>query len=447
MPPRHQAGVETYTSRLAAALAARHATAVFAADDDPARTPGSVSERDGGGYPVIEVAEPRRTDRPSDTWRSPRAEAAFEATLRRFRPDVVHFQNLRFLGFELPSLARRAGARTLATLHDHWLICARDGQLVDASGALCAGPAPAKCAACLTGYRWGLSPAEARAARVAARFKARFGPDLTPTLRRGALWLRRLRAGGARPSPDTLPAVEARSAALLRVFDAIDLFTAPSAFVATVHVAAGLPPARIVRLPYGMDPPRRTSPISRPGSPLRIGYFGTVTPHKGPDLLIDAFSALPPGAATLDVHGRDDQRPEFSGPLKRRGRALGVRFHGAYRPEEAGDLLAGVDVVVAPSRWQENFPLAVLEARAAGRAAVVAETGGLREMVRDRVDGLLFRPGDAVDLARALRELLDDREAVARYAAAAPRPATTAEHVATLERLYAGGPSAEEGAP
>jgi glycosyltransferase involved in cell wall biosynthesis len=55
------------------------------------------------------------------------------------------------------------------------------------------------------------------------------------------------------------------------------------------------------------------------------------------------------------------------------------------------------------SRWPENAPLVLLEARAAGCPVVAPAIGGIPELVEDGVDGWLYRPGDAADLARALR--------------------------------------------
>src|SRR4029079_19166499 len=55
LPPRHAAGTEVYTWRLAEALAKTHAVTVFATDDDPRRKPGSLARRAGPGFEVVEL--------------------------------------------------------------------------------------------------------------------------------------------------------------------------------------------------------------------------------------------------------------------------------------------------------------------------------------------------------------------------------------------------------
>jgi hypothetical protein len=67
---------------------------------------------------------------------------------------------------------------------------------------------------------------------------------------------------------------------------------------------------------------------------------------------------------------------------------------------------------------------------------VVSGHGGLAEAVRHDVDGLHFRPGDASDLARALRRLADDPDLRERLAARSPAVPTMDEHVSRLTALY-----------
>ena len=82
------------------------------------------------------------------------------------------------------------------------------------------------------------------------------------------------------------------------------------------------------------------------------------------------------------------------------------------------------DVLVVPSRWYENSPNVILEAFAAGLPVVVADHGGMAEMVREGIDGLRFNPGDVSSLAGALRRLCDDPGLLERLRAGV-RPPTT----------------------
>ncbi len=71
------------------------------------------------------------------------------------------------------------------------------------------------------------------------------------------------------------------------------------------------------------------------------------------------------------------------------------------------EVVAGSRGIVLPSEWYENAPMSVLEAFALGKPAIGARIGGIPEMVREGVSGLLFESGNAEDLARAMRTLAE----------------------------------------
>lgn len=77
--------------------------------------------------------------------------------------------------------------------------------------------------------------------------------------------------------------------------------------------------------------------------------------------------------------------------------------------------LADSTVYVLPSFYGEGQPRTVLEAMATGRAIITTDSPGCRETVVDRENGLLVQPGDAADLARAMRQLLDSPELAVTY--------------------------------
>jgi glycosyltransferase involved in cell wall biosynthesis len=92
-------------------------------------------------------------------------------------------------------------------------------------------------------------------------------------------------------------------------------------------------------------------------------------------------------------------------------------------------------LAVVPSLWPEPFGMVAMEALAAGTPVVASRVGGLPEIVRDGVDGVLVGPGDPAALAATVRELLEDdarREAMAasaRSGASRFAPAVVAEAV------------------
>jgi glycosyltransferase involved in cell wall biosynthesis len=95
--------------------------------------------------------------------------------------------------------------------------------------------------------------------------------------------------------------------------------------------------------------------------------------------------------------------------------------------DDVPDVLAALEVVVLPS-VDEPFGMVLIEAMAAGRPVVAADSGGPREIVQDAETGLLFRTGDAASLAAAILKLLDDAGLARSLADAGSRRARDAFH-------------------
>jgi glycosyltransferase involved in cell wall biosynthesis len=73
------------------------------------------------------------------------------------------------------------------------------------------------------------------------------------------------------------------------------------------------------------------------------------------------------------------------------------------------DVFAAFDVTVVPSVLPEPFGRVVMESMAAGTPVIGSDCGGIPEQIVPGVTGLLFKPGDEKDLAKALDELLGDK--------------------------------------
>jgi glycosyltransferase involved in cell wall biosynthesis len=112
-----------------------------------------------------------------------------------------------------------------------------------------------------------------------------------------------------------------------------------------------------------------------------------------------------------------------------------------WRPhsDRIADELAQASVVVLPS-YREGFPKTIIDAAAAGRAAVTADVPGCRDAVVAGVTGELCRVRDAASLAEVLGPLLEDRERLQRMGSAARVHAEAhfgiEQVIATHLRLY-----------
>jgi glycosyltransferase involved in cell wall biosynthesis len=194
--------------------------------------------------------------------------------------------------------------------------------------------------------------------------------------------------------------------------------------------------------PYGIDAARlrEAGGARRPSDALRVGFVGTLAPHKGPDLLVRAFRALPRDLdVTLRVHGGGGGYEDYAEGLRRLAAAdERIGLAGAFAKEDLGRVLGGMDVLVVPSRWYENAPGVIFEAFAAGLPVVATDLGGMSEFVRHGENGLLFPLDDAEELARLLRRLAEEPGLLQKLREGVPPVKSVGEYVEELESVYAG---------
>jgi glycosyltransferase involved in cell wall biosynthesis len=134
---------------------------------------------------------------------------------------------------------------------------------------------------------------------------------------------------------------------------------------------------------------------------------------KGIEYLLQAAASVLhklPEARFL-IMGDGPERKALQDKAHRLGIFERVAFTG-YRPDVPA-LLDIVDVFACPS-IQEGFPFSVLEAMRAGKPVVATRTGGIPELVRHGVDGVLIDVGDVRGLAEAITQLLVDSHLRAR---------------------------------
>ena len=186
------------------------------------------------------------------------------------------------------------------------------------------------------------------------------------------------------------------------------------------HVADafGIAPRRVTVIPNGIDPtdlqpvadlPRLRARFAAPDEKLVL-LVGRLVYEKGFHLALEAMPRLIErlGGVRFLVAGTGTAESE----LKAQARKLGLMEHGTFVGWTGDDVLHSLyriaDLCVVPSIY-EPFGLVALEAMASGCPTIVADTGGLREVVPggQRV-GLRFRARDSSSLARMSEKLLAD---------------------------------------
>ena len=209
--------------------------------------------------------------------------------------------------------------------------------------------------------------------------------------------------------------------------------TAVADYLRQVAVGIGVPAERIRVIPNGVDlgcfaPTEATRARVRCGLPVNRPILLTVAAvyaWKGQHLVMEALPALRerfPDLLYVMVGGTRAEEPTYVSTLRRRVTELGlddhVRFAGPQPHAELGQWFNAANVSVLATR-SEGCPNVLLESLACGVPVVSTEVGGVPEIIRSGVDGVLAPYGDIPALQAALKSALErtwDREALVRRA-------------------------------
>jgi glycosyltransferase involved in cell wall biosynthesis len=437
-PPYSSQGSEVYCDALSRELARTEDVRAFHTSSVPHSWWRRLRRENVGGLETYHCVDGGPYVRLAD-WPNRFLRRSFRTALAQFRPEVVHFHNYLSLGDDLVTLARDGGAAVVYTLHDYGLIC--PNTLLRRDDGVPCGKQDADffqdC--CPVLIRTGLGGRWRWAARLPSLARWQMYARQHP--RR---WQRRVlgavTAGAARwlgdPRSTDVPHKRAFYLAhTRRLVEDVDLFLAPSEFLRQRYLRCGVPPRKIEFQRYGMR--KFLVARRRTGPGVRFGYIGALHPHKGIELLLEAFAGVEDGAS-LHVFGSVFGSPISDGFWRRisdRPRA-NVVFHGAYDNRRVGEVLAGLDAVVVPSVWYENSPLTIQEAFMAGVPVITADAGGMAELVRDGIDGVHFRFGDTADLRAKLRHVARHPELLDRLGRGIPPVPGIEDHATAVLARY-----------
>ena len=398
-PAESMGGTGLYVAALARALVeANHAVAVVS--PAPGGETQQLSHDDGVEAWCIATDSVRRW---SDTWDG--SVYGWQAWCRSWRPDVVHIHHLS--GWPL-TLVEQTPCRTVVTLHDYAIPCAR-GQLLTPELEGCTGPTPTACTRCL-GPALKSHPIVNAVGQWVSRVPKLYG------------WARQV-ASRRQQSDGAHPHVTARLDAAQKALAAADYLLSPS------HDLAD----RMDRLGFGL-PVHTELPLVRPAHPMldthlgpvRFLFASSIIPSKGVDRLVRCFEQLT-ADATLTIAGHApafDGHPGFADALKRRAdQNPNVDWLGPIPAEDVPALMNQHDVLVLPSIWPENSPLVVREATAHGLHVIGPQIGGCSELAPDAT----LVQTEAELLAALQREC--DQKRARRITREWPSPADHADHL------------------
>jgi len=338
----------------------------------------------------------------------------FSEYLREARPELVHFHSVQWLGANLIEKAKDYGAGVVLTMHDWWWVCARQF-LVDSEREVC--------------------PFDGAQSKECCRRNERFGE---------------------------------RDACLKKTLESVDVVITPSKLLRGSVKAKGLADLDIKVLENGVEKPGGFRPKDPESGRLVFGYMGGDNWLKGMQTLLEAVGMISSGGYVVKLYGFDNPSADVIGnylsgrsaavpagnvlvKAVRKLRALvyggisrrledRLEFCPSFTQGELDRVLGEVDVVVAPSLQRESFSLVTREAMVRGVPVITSDSGGPEEIIKDGVNGFVFRTKDAAGLASRMGRLVEDRSLVVRLRENIDISSIMLldGHVEGLRRIYSG---------
>jgi glycosyltransferase involved in cell wall biosynthesis len=359
-----------------------------------------------------------------------KAAGEFAKILDEERPDLLHLHAFTSaVSLQLIRQAKRRSIPVVFTYHTPTVTCAR-GTLLLWGEELCDGKLDVRrCAACNLNSHGMYRPV--------AELIARLPPVVVRMLTRHGL------------QGDIWTALRMRELVGMHhdVFHAmvseVDHIVAVCKWVKELLLLNDVPDVKVsvsrhgIRQTTNQKPHPIQSRIGESSDEIRIAFLGRLDPTKGVHVLVEALARKPELKIKLDIYGivQSAANAAYQEKIVKLARIdPRISIHKPIRSVEVVSRLRHYDFLAVPSQWLETGPLVALEAFAAGIPIIGWDVGGVAEIVRDGIDGLLIRRGS--DWDEPLSRLAQDPKLRQRLKAGVRPPRTSIEVAREMFALY-----------
>lgn len=431
-PPRNRAGTEILTQNLSRELAKRHEVHVLY----PVYRKGASecyinSYKDGKER--IEIHELTLEENMWDhasrllrfdalsgsarailTYKNDGVRKKFAECLEEIHPDIVHFQHLLGLPVDLPLEAKK-NCRVVLGLNDYWLMCPTT-HFLNSDGDICSNCSPENCWKCLS-KKWS-NLASTRRLIDNRILKKVFETYAVNRIAERAICIKQ--------SLKCADKIVAPSETVIRQY-------AKNGFIDDKHLKDG----KVALIHHGVDTHNLSKVRKNPSNNTRFGYVGSLVERKGLHVLIEAITKLGDPRAELKIYGSTVLDPSYKYHkylIEKSQNHPEVRFMGSF--EDIRDPYSNIDVLVVPSITYEGFGLVVQEAFAAKMPVIASNIGALNESVEHMKNGLLFEAGNANDLARKMRMIVENPVFRRQLERNVPHVKSVEQNAQEIEEIY-----------
>ena len=198
----------------------------------------------------------------------------------------------------------------------------------------------------------------------------------------------------------TMAAIENTVHRIMKVYDLVDVFIAPSEFLRNKFIEYGFKEEKLECLGYLIDIELKDN---KKGFGDNYLYVGRISEEKGIKTLIDA--AVNNSGGKLKIIGSGPLKEEMELYAASKDKNRTIEFLGHKSRDEVIEYIKNSRFVVVPSEWYENYPFSILETFACGKPVIGSKVGGIPELVKDNKTGLTFEIGNSSELSARIKYL------------------------------------------
>lgn len=195
----------------------------------------------------------------------------------------------------------------------------------------------------------------------------------------------------------------------LDYYSYVDHYICPSAFSYEKYRSYGFFPDKLVQIyhTYSFVPTVSNETCMSLPQARYIIYVGRLERIKGVHTLLEAMKSNP--SILLKVVGEGAEEKNLQA-FKAEHSLNNVEFMGKKSKEEVLKLIRDADFLVCPSEWYEVLGFTIVEAMLMGKPVIGANIGAIPEMVIHGQTGLLFEPGNELEMSEKIRLLYNSNE-------------------------------------
>lgn len=384
---------------------------------------------------------PQRMGKPQDECQQKEIEELFEKVLLKEHPNIVHIHEFEGLTAGVIDIAKKYGIPIAFSIHNYWPLCPQV-ELFDYVGNLICddyqnGERCVRCEIYSPHKTTGLT----KWIRRAEKFKKHqlIYDSMKVAYKMVKNIFRNFRTHYDVKNDDAGERakmyVKRRECFVEKLNKEVDKILAISSIAKKIYVMHDVDEKKIEVIYRGLRKldSIKPKPYRNNDYPIVYGFLGGSSPHKGIDVLINAFLMLEQKVTKLVIYGGKDQ--EYIKKIKNLG-ISNIEFRGKYRPEELNKVLKEIDVGVVPSVWYEAFGLVGLEFLQARVPLIVSDTCGVAEIVEDGKTGYIFKSGDISALFGKMKMFVENPFLIREYQKNIKRFKTIEEHADEMEEIY-----------